>query len=79
MTEPPRMPSPSEPWDVRETRIRLPRRVVQELKRTAEASGRTMNELIAGYIDSGLTSDAVLGSSRRRRGSAITCAAWWAE
>ncbi len=58
MTGPSRMPSPSEHWDVREARIRLPRRVAQELKRTAEASGRTMNELIAGYIDSGLTADA---------------------
>lgn len=41
-------------WDVREVRIRLPRRIVQELKRVAEANGMTMNGLVASYIDAGL-------------------------
>ncbi|MHA6691240.1 hypothetical protein [Devosia sp. A449] len=41
-------------WDVRETRIRLPGKVVHELKRIADATGITMNALIAAYIDAGL-------------------------
>lgn len=44
-------------WDVRETRIRLPRHVVHELKRVADARGTTMNALIAAYIDAGLVAD----------------------
>lgn len=48
-------------WDVRETRIRQPRKVIRELKRVAEAKGITMNALIAGYIDAGLKHDGRRG------------------
>jgi hypothetical protein len=41
---------------VREVRIRLPRAVVPELKRVADANGMTMNALIASYTDLGLRS-----------------------
>lgn len=41
-------------WDVREVRIRLPRKIVHELKRVAEANGMTMNGLVASYINAGL-------------------------
>ena len=41
-------------WDVREVRIRLPRKVIQELKRVADANGMTMNGLVASYINAGL-------------------------
>lgn len=47
----------SQHWqNVREVRIRLPRSVVSELKRMADADGSTMNALIASYIDLGLKS-----------------------
>lgn len=48
-------------WDVRETRIRQPRKVVRELKRLAEAKGITMNALITDYIDAGMKRDGRLG------------------
>lgn len=41
-------------WDVREVRIRLPRKIVHELKRVAEANGMTMNGLVSSYINAGL-------------------------
>lgn len=44
-------------WDVREVRIRLPRKIVHELKRVAEANGMTMNGLVASYINAGLKAD----------------------
>jgi hypothetical protein len=46
-------PEPSS-WDVREVRIRLPRRIIHELKRVAEANGMTMNGLVSTYINVGL-------------------------
>ena len=49
-------PSPEHSQVAREVRIRLPRAVVSELKRMADVDGTTMNALIAGYIDLGLTS-----------------------
>lgn len=39
---------------VREVRIRLPDIIVLDLKVQAHMEGRTMNALIAGYIDQGL-------------------------
>lgn len=51
------MPSSQHSQAAREVRIRLPRAVVSELKRMADGDGTTMNALIAGYIDLGLTSD----------------------
>lgn len=44
-------------WDVREVRIRLPRKIVHELKRVAEANGITMNGLVSSYINAGLKAD----------------------
>lgn len=41
-------------WDVREVRLRLPRKVIQELKRVADANGMTMNRLVASHINAGL-------------------------
>ncbi|WP_404401341.1 hypothetical protein [Pelagibacterium halotolerans] len=48
-------------WNVRETRLRLPRAVVQELKRVADARDMTMNALVATYIDAGLKADGRRG------------------
>lgn len=48
-------------WDIQETRIRLPRKVVHELKRVADARGTTMNALIAAYIDTGLIAEGRRG------------------
>ncbi len=51
--------------DVRETRLRLPRKVIQELKQMADSTDKTMNALIAGYIDAGLKADGRPGIHER--------------
>lgn len=55
--EPDQLLAPSTRGDVLETRIRLPRKVVHELKRIADETDKTMNALIAAYIDVGLKAD----------------------
>lgn len=43
-------------WDIVETRLRLPRRIVQELKKLADAENISMNALVASFIDEALSS-----------------------
>jgi len=40
--------------DIADTRLRLPRIVIRELKAIAESEGVSMNALVAAFIDAGL-------------------------
>jgi hypothetical protein len=46
--------SAAEALDIAETRLRLPRSLIRQLKLLAEARSMSMNALVAGFIDAGL-------------------------
>jgi hypothetical protein len=63
--------APEAKWDIVETRLRLPRKVVRELKAIAAAEGISMNALVASFIDAGLRD--------RSRRSMDDLAPWFAD